>query len=64
MPDKATLRVAETAPYAKGDSASHSLKEAVCEGGARVMVPPYITEGEAVVVDTRDGSFVKRAAAE
>jgi len=28
---------------------------------AQVMVPPSIAEGHSIVVDTRDGSFLRRA---
>lgn len=61
VPATVTLQVAETGPYAKGDSAQQSYKSAIMENGVEVMVPPYIDRGERLVVDTRDGTFVKRA---
>ena len=50
----------KASPHTKGDSVGSSYKEAVCQGGVRIMVPPFVERGERVVVDTRDGTFVKR----
>lgn len=61
LPDQVTLEVAETEPHIKGQTASSSYKPAVMENGVRVMVPPFISVGEKIVVDTNDISYVKRA---
>ncbi len=58
---KVTLKVAETAPGVRGDSASNVTKEATLENGMIVKVPLFIQEGDSVVIDTRDGSYTKRA---
>lgn len=55
------LTVVEAPPAIKGATAQAQLKEAVCETGLKVMVPPYLTSGERIRVDTRDGHFVSRA---
>ena len=60
LPPTVELRVAEADPYAKGDSATTSHKRCTLEGGARVAVPPYVATGDSVVVDTCDGTFVRR----
>ncbi len=60
-PQVVELTVVETPPVVKGATAQAQPKEAVCETGLRVMVPPYLTSGERIRVDTRDGHFVSRA---
>ena len=45
----------------KGATATASYKPAIMSNGVRVMVPPYLTTGEAIVVKTEDSSFVERA---
>ena len=52
----------DTVLYAelKGDTATNTLKPATLETGAEIRVPLFITEGEFVEVDTRDGSYVGR----
>lgn len=61
LPPKITLKVAETAPGIKGNSASNMYKDAILENGIKVRVPLFINTGDSVVVDTRDGSYTKRA---
>lgn len=61
LPPKVTIQVTETAPGVRGDSASNVTKEAILENGMKVKVPLFINEGDMVVVDTRDGSYTKRA---
>ena len=55
------MKVGETAPGVKGNSASNVYKDATLENGTRVRVPLFINEGDKIVVDTRDGSYTKRA---
>ena len=50
----------ETEPGLKGDTATNTLKPATVETGAEVRVPLFITEGELITIDTRDGSYVGR----
>lgn len=61
LPPKVTLKVSDTAPGVKGNSASNVYKDAVLENGMKVRVPLFINTGDSVVVDTRDGSYTKRA---
>jgi elongation factor P len=60
-PQVVELTVVETPPVVKGATAQAQPKEAICETGLKVMVPPYLTSGERIRVDTRDGHFVSRA---
>ena len=61
LPARVTLEVVETEPAMKGQTASSSYKPAVLSNGARVMVPPHITPGTRIVVQTEDGSYVERS---
>lgn len=54
------LVVTETDPGFKGDTVQGGTKPATLETGAVVQIPMYISEGETVQIDTRDGRFVKR----
>jgi elongation factor P len=61
LPTTVDLVVEDTAPALKGATAQAQLKPALLETGITIQVPPYITTGERVKVDTRDGRFVERA---
>lgn len=63
LPEKVTLTIATTEPVVKGQTASSSYKPAIMENGARVMVPPFISSGDRIVVSTVDSSYVERAKA-
>jgi elongation factor P len=61
LPQRVTLEVTETEPAMKGQTASSSYKPAKLSNGARAMVPPHITTGTRVVIQTDDGSYIERA---
>jgi elongation factor P len=61
LPDQVTLQVVDAEPVVKGQTASASYKPAMMENGVRVMVPPFITAGEKIVVDTNETTYVRRA---
>ncbi len=61
LPDQVTLEVAETEAVVKGQTAASSYKPATMENGVRVMVPPFIKQGEKVVVQTSDITYLRRA---
>ena len=61
LPARVTLEVVETEPVVKGQTASSSFKPAVLSNGVRTMVPPHITAGTRVVVQTEDGAYLERA---
>jgi elongation factor P len=60
LPVTVELEVVETAPSVKGATAQAQLKPATLETGLVIQVPPYLTAGERIKVDTRDGRFVER----
>lgn len=61
LPDQVVLEVKETEPVVKGQTAASSNKPSILENGLRVMVPPFIGEGEKVVVDTNEMIYLRRA---
>ena len=61
LPPRVTLEITETEPAMKGQTASSSYKPAKVSNGARVMVPPHISTGTRIVIQTEDGSYVERA---
>lgn len=60
LPTTVDLVVTECDPAIKGATATAQMKHAVLETGLRIQVPPYLSQGEAVRVDTRDARFVER----
>jgi len=61
LPNTVELVVEDTPPDLKGATATSTMKAARCEGGARVKVPPFITNGDHILVDTRTGEYLSRA---
>ena len=61
IPTKIVLKIVDTPPGVKGNSASNMYKPAKLENGLEVKVPLFIGNGEEVVVDTRTGDYVERA---
>lgn len=57
---KVTLKVTDTGPGVKGNSASNVWKPATLENGLVVKVPLFIEVGEMVRVDTRNSNYVER----
>jgi elongation factor P len=60
LPTSVILEITETDPGVKGDTATGGTKPATVETGAQVMVPLFISIGERIKVDTRDGSYLGR----
>jgi elongation factor P len=55
------LKVAETPPGVKGDTAQGAgNKPATLETGFVVQVPLFVNEGDVIKIDTRDGSYIER----
>ena len=55
------LKVVETEPGVKGDTATNVTKAATVETGAVVHVPIFIEEGEVIQIDTRSGEYLSRS---
>ena len=54
------LRVVQSDPSVKGNTATNATKEAVLETGAKIKVPMFVNEGELIRVDTRTGEYMER----
>lgn len=61
LPMTVDLEVTDTPPGIKGATATNQLKEATLETGLKTRVPPFITIGEKVRVNTTDGAYQSRA---
>ena len=59
-PNFVELKIVETDPGVRGDTASGGGKPATLETGAVVRVPLFIENGEVIKVDTRSGEYVSR----
>ena len=60
LPNTVTLEVIETEPGIKGDTASGGTKPAIVETGLSVQVPFFINQGDKLIINTTDGSYVSR----
>lgn len=61
LPNTVELEVAETEPGIKGDTSSGGTKSAVLETGLSVQVPFFINQGDKLLINTNEGSYVSRA---
>ncbi|HUP04702.1 MAG TPA: elongation factor P [Bryobacteraceae bacterium] len=61
LPPTVDLTVVETEPGYKGATVSNVTKPAKLETGLVVQVPPFITEGEKIRVNTAEGTYQERA---
>ncbi|MGA1861344.1 elongation factor P [Deferribacter thermophilus] len=60
LPNFVELEVAETEPGVKGDTVSGGSKPAKVVTGGVVQVPLFISEGDVIKIDTRDGKYIER----
>lgn len=61
LPLKMKFKVTYAEPAVKGDTANNPSKNATIETGVNIRVPMFVNEGDMIVVDTRDGSYIERA---
>ncbi|NQT05982.1 MAG: elongation factor P [Candidatus Omnitrophica bacterium] len=61
LPSSIDLKVTDTEPGIRGDTAKGGNKPATVETGARILVPLFINSGEIIKVDTRTGKYLGRA---
>ncbi len=60
LPNFVTLRVVQSDPGIKGDTAQGATKPATLETGFVIQVPLFVEQGEALKIDTRSGTYVER----
>ena len=61
LPETVSLKVINTEPSIKGQTAASSSKPAILENDIRVTVPPFINNDDIIIVDTNEMTYVKRA---
>jgi len=60
-PNFVEMKIIDTEPGVKGDTATNVTKAATVETGAVVQVPIFIEAGETIKIDTRSGDYLGRA---
>src|SRR5437868_13568118 len=60
LPTSVEMTVTYTEPGLQGDRSTGGTKPATIETGYEIQVPLFVTTGERVKVDTRDGSYLGR----
>ena len=60
VPIFVNLRITETDPGVRGDTATGGTKPAILETGAIVQVPLFLNVGDTIKVDTRTGQYIER----
>ena len=63
LPTSVELLISHTDPGLQGDRSTGGTKPATLETGAEIQVPLFVTTGEKVKVDTRDGRYLGRVSA-
>lgn len=61
VPNTVELEVTETEPAVKGDTVNAVTKAATLETDLVVQVPMFVTQGDRLVIDTRDARYIRRA---
>lgn len=60
LPPKMELKVSDTGPSLRGNSATNIYKDAILENGIATKVPLFIKTGDKVRIDTRSGTYTKK----
>jgi elongation factor P len=60
LPIKVQVKVKESPPCVKGDSAQGGTKAVKLESGAEIQVPLFIEQGDTIEINTELGTYVKR----
>lgn len=61
LPEQIILEVVEAEPVIKGQTAAASYKPALMNNQMKIMVPPFISVGEKIIVDSETTEYIKRA---
>ena len=60
LPNFVNLRVTQSDPWVKGDTAAGNNKPATVESGYTLQVPSFVEQGVLIQIDTRTGEYVTR----
>jgi elongation factor P len=61
LPNTVELKVIQTEPGIRGDTATGGSKPATVETGYTLQVPFFVNEGDVLLIDTRTGNYISRA---
>ncbi len=61
LPNTVDLKVIETDPALKGATAAAQYKPATLETGLKISVPPFVSIGDMLSIDTRTGEYLSRS---
>jgi elongation factor P len=61
LPPSVVLTVTETDPEIKNATVTTSFKPATMETGLVVQVPPFVSTGQKIKINTNDGAYIERA---
>src|SRR5260370_38635786 len=61
LPAMVELKVVDTEPSVKGATAQAQYKPATLETGLKITVPPFISVGDVLAIDTRESKYLSRA---
>ncbi|AMV70105.1 Translation elongation factor P [Pediococcus damnosus] len=61
LPNTVNLKVTETEPGIRGDTATGGSKSATLETGLTVQVPFFVNQDDVLIINTTDGTYVSRA---
>ena len=61
LPEKVEYKIIETTEAVKGNTTNNAQKDATIETGKVIKVPLFISEGESILVTTKDGKYAGRA---
>lgn len=61
LPEKVSYKVIEAEQAVKGNTTSGAMKDATIETGYTLKVPLFISEGEEIIITTKDGKYSSRA---
>ena len=61
LPAHVELKIVETDPGFRGDTATNTTKPAKLETGATVQVPLFVETGNVIRIDTRDRRYIGRS---
>ena len=60
LPNQISCKIESTDAAIKGQTVSSSYKPAILENGINILVPPFIENGDEIVIDTRSIEYVKK----
>ena len=61
LPTQIEATVEEAGTYTRGNTAGSDYKSVRISGGITVQAPPYVEAGQKIIINTTNGSFVRRS---